>query len=177
MRSFVLFADSLYRDRTQDGASHKHPGTHLDRSNTAPFDFRVDLPGGHIEHVRRIELKGVSIPKARDCPFVYIDVNDWDNSFATTCPHIGSVIGALYFDSESMQVGAVKPVKGADFSPKVIAFLPSLASFKELRVRILKPDGTILRKQDVTDATDCTEVDPRITLMLSIEVQTDMSSV
>jgi hypothetical protein len=177
MRGFTLFIDSEYRDRTQDAGLRKAPRTALDRGNTAPFDFRVELPSGQIEHVRCVELKGLSLPKARDCPFVYVDVNDWDNGFTTTCPSVGSAIGAVYFDSAQMAVGAVKPVKGADFTSKRVPFVPSLASFKDVRVRILKPDGTVLRKQDVTDEDDCTNVDPRVTLMLQVEVQTDMTDV
>ena len=174
-RKFLLLCDSRDRDLTFDGVQAKTPGTSLDRGNSAPFQYRIDFTDtslGVVENVKRLELKAASVPKARDELYVLLDIgSSYKSDFvATNQRHGTETFGVLYFDHDAMTTGAVKPMKGSDFSPKYVDFDPPLSSIKHLDICLRKYDGSVLTKGDVVEdlSADCTSIDPVTSYMFEL---------
>jgi hypothetical protein len=133
-----LFVDN--RDR--------HPS-----SSASPFDFKIVFgndPAGSVgiagyRNVVSVELKALAFPKVVNERYVIIRIDELtDNMLEASCSSAQDAFSIMYFDSDALATGAVKPLKGADFYQKTIVFRRPLAKLDSLSIRFLKYDGTIV---------------------------------
>ena len=139
----LLFVDS--RDR--------------DPADPNPFDFTITFNSARwnipsFMHVSDISVKAFCMPKVMGEDYVYLDLGPKLNTtvYASDETVGDSILGVFYFDHGSMATGAVKPMKGSDFTPKVSVFDPILTEMDRLPIRVIKHGGVTVTKQDV--ATD-----------------------
>lgn len=137
-----LFVDN--RDR------HDYP-------TSSPFDFQVYLGNDPrasagvrgYENVTSVELKAVALPKVANERYVIMSVDELnDNMLESTTPAAHNAFAIVYFDSDGLTAGSVKPLKGSDFYQKQLLFKPPLARLHRLSIKFLKHDGTVITTAD-----------------------------
>jgi len=136
-----LFIDN--RDRT-------------DPANTSPFDFAVSLSDrglARYEMVSGVELKAIAMPKVAGEMYVAMDVDEMTDQLDSTSAGVHRTFALLYFDSDALTPGSVKPIKAYDFYQKEVRFNPSLAGLDRLHVRFRKRDGSVVTAADTAGNT------------------------
>lgn len=126
-------------------------------SSVSPFDFRVYFgndPGRSVgisgyENVVSVELKAVAMPKVANEPYIILSIDELNDSMLdSTSRTAHNAFAVLYFDSDFMATGSVKPLKGTDFYQKILAYNPPIAKLKSMHVRFLKYDGNVVTTSD-----------------------------
>lgn len=146
--------------RAQQAVVHRLFVDNRDRHNypaSSPFDFQVYLGNDPrasagvqgYENVTSVELKAVALPKVANERYVIMSVAELnDNMLESTTPAAHNAFAIIYFDSDALAAGAIKPLKGADFYQKQLVFKPPLARLNRLSVSFLKHDGTVVTTGD-----------------------------
>lgn len=146
--------------RAQQAVTHRLFVDNRDRHGypaTSPFDFQLYLgndPRANAgvqgyENVTTVELKAVALPKVADERYVIMSVDELnDNMLESTTPAAQNAFAIVYFDSDSLAAGVVKPLKGTDFYQKQLVFKPPLARLNRLSIRFLKHDGSVITAAD-----------------------------
>lgn len=133
-----------------------------DAANTSPFDFKVFFgndPARSVgiagyENVSSVELKAVAFPKVANERYVIMSVDELnDNMLEATSGAAHDAFAVVYFDGDGLATGAVKPLKGADFYLKQLAFAPSLSRLNSLSIKFLKHDGNVVTTADTANET------------------------
>lgn len=119
--------------------------------NTNPFHFTIGLDntGTSYENVSSVELKGVCVPKVEGEPYVIIDIPELnDFSLDSTNDPVNKAFAVVYFDTNQMTPGDIKPAKGADFYLKQIQYSPPLRRLDKLTLIFRKYDGSVISTYD-----------------------------
>jgi hypothetical protein len=121
------------------------------------FDFKVFFgndPGRSVgiagyENVTSVELKAIALPKVANERYVVMSVAELnDNVLDATTSAVHDSFAIVYFDSDTLATGAVKPLKGADFYQKQFVYRPPLARLNSMSIRFLKHDGNVVTTAD-----------------------------
>lgn len=105
------------------------------------------------ENVTSVELKAVAFPKVANERYVIVSIDELnDDMLDATCSSAHNAFGIVYFDSDALAAGQVKPLKGVDFYQKQLLFRPPLAKLNSLSVKFLKHDGTAVGAADTGGA-------------------------
>lgn len=106
------------------------------------------------ENVTSVELKAVAMPKVANERYVIMSVDELnDDMFEATSSVAHNAFAIVYFDSDNLATGAVKPLKGADFYQKQMVFKPPLAKLNSLSIKFLKHDGSVVTTADTAGET------------------------
>ena len=131
-----------------------------DATSISPFDFKVYLGStgssglSGYENVISVELKGVSFPKIANERYVIISIDELnDNLLDSTSQAAHNSFAIVYFDSDALAPGTVKPFKGSDFYMKQLLFKPPLAQLSKFTIKFLKHDGTVVTSSDTNGVT------------------------
>lgn len=158
----LLFVDS--RDRDPEEAN--------------PFDFTVSFNATNRKScnipsftcVSDVSVKAFCMPKVRGETYVYLDLGPKLNAtvYGSDTAIGDSIIGVFYFDNGAMETGAVKPMKGSDFAPKVATFDPILTEVDRIPIKVLKHGGDTVTKADVVPdpTSDLSDFEPTFSLLL-----------
>lgn len=129
---------------------------------SAPFDFKVYFGNdpersvgiAGYENVMAVELKAVALPKVANERYVVMSVAELnDNMLEASSSAINDTFAIIYFDSDALATGTVKPLKGVDFYQKVLQFKPPLAKLNSLSIKFLKHDGNVVTTADTNGET------------------------
>lgn len=141
-----------------------------DPANTSPFDFKIyfgnDLGrsvgiSGY-ENVTSVELKAVSFPKVVNERYIVVSIDELnDNMLDASNSGTHNAFAIVYFDSDLLPTGTVKPFKGTDFYQKQLLFRPPLAKLNNLSIKFLKHPGNVISTSDTNNET-------HISMMLEI---------
>ena len=133
-----------------------------DATHTSPFDFKIYLgndPDRSVgisgyENVVSVELKAVSFPKIANERYVIMSVDELnDNMLEATNSGTHNAFAIIYFDSDVLATGAVRPFKGSDFYQKQLLFRPPLAKLNTLSFKFLKHPGNVVTTSDTNNET------------------------
>jgi len=133
-----------------------------DAANTSPFDFKIYLgndPNRSVgisgyENVVSIELKAVTFPKIANERYVIMSIDELnDNVLEATNSGTHNAFAIVYFDSDLLAPGTVKPFKGSDFYLKQLLFRPPLAKLNTLSFKFLKHPGALVTTSDTNNET------------------------
>lgn len=133
-----------------------------DSANASPFDFKmyfgndpersVGIAG--YENVTSVELKAVTFPKIANERYVVMSVEELnDNMLDASSSSAHNCYAIIYFDSDTLATGAIKPLKGADFYQKQLFFSPPLSKLNRLSIKFLKYDGNVVSTSDTANVT------------------------
>jgi len=102
--------------------------------NLAPYDY-----------VTQLELLGISFPKIASEIYFILCIDEFENNIDSS-DNNGSrdSFAVIYYDSQSLPVGSVKPLKGKDFCPKIYKFKPHKDNFNKMRIKFKKYGGDII---------------------------------
>lgn len=122
-----------------------------DRPNyptSSPFSFRMNLENVGIspyENVTSVELKAIAFPKVDGERYVIVSIDELnDNMLDATNTAAQNAFAVVYFDSDVLAAGAVKPLKGVDFYQKQLFFRPPLARLNTLTIKFLDHSGALI---------------------------------
>ena len=151
VKTFRLFIDN--RDR--------HEGT--------PFDFKVKFGSATAtqptisnsitpyENIQSMELRGVAFPKIANEPYVILSIEELnDDMLDATCPAAHRAYAIIYFDTDALAPGVIKPLKGVDFYQKLVKFKPPISRLNRLSIKFLKYDGSIVTTTDTNNVNSAT---------------------
>ena len=124
--------------------------------DSSPFDFSISLTARGLapfRNVKSVELKGIAFPKVANEPYVIMDVEQLADQMDATfdAGHRSYVV--LYFDTDQIPVGSIKPIKAYDFYQKDAAFNPALPTLDRLTIKFKKYDGSLITTADTAGAT------------------------
>ena len=132
-----------------------------DSANSSPFNFRVYLDNAHrdnhtgvsaYENVTSIEMKGLAIPKIANEPYVIVDIDECnDNVLDATSNPANGAFAIAYYDSDTLSVGSVKPIKGIDYYQKRVVFNPPIPRLDRLSLKFKKHDGNVITVSDTAN--------------------------
>jgi hypothetical protein len=135
----------------------------IDPTSRSPFDFKVYMGGNDhprpcgpigYDNVVSVELKGVSFPKIANERYVILSIDELnDDLLDSTSQAAHNAFAIIYFDSDALATGTVKPCKGTDFYMKQLFFRPPLAQLNKLSVKFLKNDGSVVTGADTNGVT------------------------
>lgn len=129
---------------------------------SAPFDFQVYFgndPDRSVgiagyDNVTSVELKAIALPKVANERYVVMSVAELnDNMLEASSSAIHDTFAIVYFDSDALATGTVKPLKGVDFYQKVLQFKPPLAKLNRMSIKFLKHDGNVVTTADTNNET------------------------
>jgi len=160
--SYNLFIDS--RDRSPTFNASNVP----DASNSSPFNYSIyvnssaqgyqDASGTAIaksigaetfRNVVSVELKASSFPKVNFENYVVLDCDEINNLVINTDDGCDRMFAVLYFDSDSLTPGQVKPMRGGDFGSKIKTFDPPLSSLSRFTIKFRRYGGDLVVVDDV----------------------------
>lgn len=128
----------------------------------SPFDFKIvfgndpDRSVG-IAGYRNIvsaELKAIAFPKVANERYVIVSIEELkDNMLDSSTSAAQDAFAIVYFDSDTLATGAVKPLKGVDFYQKSIVFKSPLAKLDSLTIKFLKHDGSVVTLADTNNVS------------------------
>lgn len=121
-------------------------------SSKSEFDFQIFMGNdersvgiGGYENVVSVELKAISFPKVVNERYVIMRIDELkDSQLDSTCQAALGAFAIVYFDSDTLATGLVKPLKGVDFYQKQILFKPALDKLFRLSVRFMTSDGQVV---------------------------------
>jgi hypothetical protein len=128
-----------------------------DPGNTSPFNFQVFFgndPARSVgiaayDNVASVELKAVAFPKIEGERYVIISIAELNDNMLDACSDgAHDAFAIVYFDSDSLTAGVVKPLKGTDFYQKQLFFNPTIPRLKSLSIKFLKHDGSVVTLAD-----------------------------
>ena len=131
-------------------------------TSVSPFNFKVYLGNdpsrstglSGYENVVSVELKGVSFPKIANERYVILSIDELnDNLLDSTSQAAHNAFAIIYFDSDALPTGTVKPFKGTDFYMKQLHFKPPLAQLNKFSIKFLKHDGSVVTGADTNGVT------------------------
>ena len=113
---------------------HDQNNTYSASMNLAPYDY-----------VTKVELLGISFPKIANEAYFILSIDELENNIDSS-DNGGSrdSFAVIYYDSQTLPTGSVKPLKGKDFSPKVYEFKTHKDNFNKMRIRFKKYGGEII---------------------------------
>jgi len=121
-----------------------------------PFTFVVSLTDAGVErfeNVVGVELKAVAFPTVADEMYVVMNVDELNDQLESTCAAAHRAYAVLYFDSDALATGSVKPIKAYDFYQKDAVFNPPLPVLDKLHVSFKKYDGSPVTTFDTAGNT------------------------
>lgn len=138
-----------------------------DRNEGTPFDFKVKFGSATpptvsnsitpYENIQSMELRGVAFPKIANEPYVILSIEELnDDMLDSTCSAAHRAYAIIYFDTDALAPGAIKPLKGVDFYQKLIKFKPPISRLNRLSIKFLKYDGTVVSLSDTANVASAT---------------------
>lgn len=133
-----------------------------DAANTSPFAFSIYMGNdpyrsvgtSGFENVQSVELKAIAFPKVANERYVVVRIDELkDTLLSASCQPAEHSFAVVYFDSDALGTGVVKPLKGIDFYQKQLVFKPPLAKLNSLNIRFLKHNGNVVTTADTAGVT------------------------
>lgn len=126
-------------------------------SSASPFDFKLFLGNdasrsigiSGYENVLSVELKALAFPKIANERYVILRIDELRDSYLdATCSPAQDAFAIIYFDSDALATGSIKPLKGVDFYQKQLVFRPPLSKLNSLSIKFVKHDGNVVTTSD-----------------------------
>ena len=133
-----------------------------DASNTSPFQFQIFLGNdpdrsvgiSGFENVTSVELKAISFPKVVGERYIIVSIDELnDNMLQASNSAADNSFAIVYFDTDALAAGVVKPLKGVDFYQKQLFFKPPLAKLNKLSIKFMKYPGNVVTTSDTNNET------------------------
>jgi len=118
--------------------------------------FRVTSIGvAPFERVKSVELKALAFPKTSD-DYVIMDIEELnDERLLSSNQTANRGFAVMYFDSDALAAGDVKPMKGYDFYQKSVFYNPAIAKLNKLTVSFRDRTGNVITTADTGNVNHC----------------------
>ena len=133
-------------------------------ANLTSFSFTVYLSDpfretsigvAPFERIKSVELKALAFPKTGD-DYVIMDVQELnDERLHSSNQTANRSFAVMYFDSDALSAGDIKPMKGYDFYQKDVYYNPAIAKLSKLSVSFKDRAGAVITTADTGNVNHC----------------------